>query len=48
MFLYGEYGDVYVCGGVGRSDMYMLKSVGDSNHPCDTSVLVLHCEDLVL
>ena len=35
-------------GGVGRSDMYMLKSVGDNIPPCGTPVFVLRCVDLVL
>ena len=35
-------------GGVGKSDMYMLKRVGDSTPPCGTPVLVLRSVDLVL
>ena len=35
-------------GGVGRSDMYMLKSVGDNTPPCGTPVFVLRSVDLVL
>ena len=33
---------------VGRSEVYMLKSVGESTPPCGTPVLVLRLEDLVL
>ena len=35
-------------GGVGRSAMYMLKSVGESTPPCGTPVFMLRSEDLVL
>ena len=39
-----------VCGdcGVGRSDVYKLKSVGESTPPCGTPVLVMRCFDVVL
>ena len=32
-------------GGVGRSDMYMLNSVGDSTPPCGTPVFVFRQEE---
>ena len=35
-------------GGAGRSDMYMLKSTGESTPPCGTPVLVLRNDDFVL
>ena len=35
-------------GGAGRSDMYMLKSTGESTPPCGTPVLVLRNNDFVL
>ena len=35
-------------GGVGRSAMYMLKSMGESTPPCGTPVFVLRCLDAVL
>ena len=39
-----------VCGdcGVGRSDVYKLKSVGESTPPCGTPVLVMRCFDVAL
>ena len=39
-----------ICGdcGVGRSEVYRLKRVGDSTPPCGTPVLVVRCVDLVL
>ena len=36
------------CWGVGISDMYMLKSVGDRTPPCGTPVFVLRNLDEVL
>ena len=35
-----------VCG-VGVSDVYMLKSVGDSTPPCGTPFLNWHCIDVL-
>ena len=44
------YVTILMCGdwGVGRSDVYRLKSVGDSTPPCGTPVLVMRCFDVVL
>ena len=33
--------------GVGVSDVYMLKSVGDSTPPCGTPFLNWHCVDVL-
>ena len=50
MVMSSAYVIVCTCGGGGgRSDMYMLNSVGESTPPpCGTPVFVLRCGDFVL
>ena len=49
VFMSSAYVSSCTCGGgVGMSDVYMLKSVGDRTLPCGTPVLSFLCEEVAL